>query len=307
MGESIAAQPENESPSRGRAVAAALCLILAALLTVPAPFSYWGQRTINDGQRYVDTVGPLVDSPEVQAAIATKVTDAIESQVNVEALLNQVFADIIKSRPRLQALVGPLSGAVNGLIETQVRAFIASDAFAEFWVAANTRAQEALVRLLKGDDFGGRVRPGRRTRPRPLRRHRPGQAASGRPRAHDRPERPADSRGEPADRAAGGASAEAGAHDLRVREPGGQVAAGGRRAPVPGRAPAVPAQAEDDDHHRRSCSRRTPCSWRSCSRSAGSCSSTSYRGRCSVRRARSSSTSCSPTSSAVSTSCSGSG
>ena len=25
-----------------------------------------GQRTINDGQRYVDTVGPLVDSPEVQ-------------------------------------------------------------------------------------------------------------------------------------------------------------------------------------------------------------------------------------------------
>ena len=155
MGESVAvAQPGTESPSRGRAVAAALCLILAALLTVPASFSYWGQRTINDGQRYVDTVGPLVDSPEVQAAIATKVTDAIESQVNVEALLNQVFADVIKSRPRLQALVGPLSGAVNGLIETQVRAFIASDAFAEFWVAANTRAQEALVRLLKGDTSG---------------------------------------------------------------------------------------------------------------------------------------------------------
>lgn len=155
MGESVAvAQPETESPSRGRAVAAALCIILAAILTVPASFSYWGQRTINDGQRYVDTVGPLVDSPEVQAAIATKVTDAIESQVNVEALLNQVFADVIKSRPRLQALVGPLSGAVNGLIETQVRAFIASDAFAEFWVAANTRAQEALVRLLKGDTSG---------------------------------------------------------------------------------------------------------------------------------------------------------
>jgi hypothetical protein len=155
MGEAtVVKQPEAESPSRGRAVAAALCIILAALLTVPASFSYWGQRTINDGQRYVDTVGPLVDSPEVQAAIATKVTDAIESQVNVEALLNQVFADIIKSRPRLQALVGPLSGAVNGLIESQVRAFIASDAFAEFWVAANTRAQEALVRVLKGDTSG---------------------------------------------------------------------------------------------------------------------------------------------------------
>jgi hypothetical protein len=46
------------------------------------------------------------------------------------------------------------SGAINGLIETQVRNFIASDAFAEFWVAANTRAQAGLVRLLEGDQSG---------------------------------------------------------------------------------------------------------------------------------------------------------
>ena len=32
--------------------------------------------------------------------------------------------------------------------------FIASDAFADFWVTANTRAQAALVRLLQGDDTG---------------------------------------------------------------------------------------------------------------------------------------------------------
>ena len=47
---------------------------------------------------------------------------------------------MITDRPRLQALVGPLSGAINGLIDSQVREFIASDAFADFWVAANTRA-----------------------------------------------------------------------------------------------------------------------------------------------------------------------
>jgi len=103
MGESVAVQPGTERPPRGRTLAVAVCLTLAALLTVPASFAYWGQRTINDGQRYVETVGPLVDSPEVQAAITTRVTDAIESQVDVEALLNQIFADVIKSRPRLQA------------------------------------------------------------------------------------------------------------------------------------------------------------------------------------------------------------
>lgn len=154
MTESIAAPSVTGRPSRGRAFAAGLCLVLAAVLTVPAGFAYWGQRTINDGQRYVDTVGPLVDSPEVQAAIATKVTDAIQGQVDVEAILNRVFADVITERPRLEALVGPLAGAINGLIDSQVRAFIASDAFADFWVAANTRAQSALVRVLEGEESG---------------------------------------------------------------------------------------------------------------------------------------------------------
>ena len=108
-----------------------MCLVLAAVLTVPASFAYWGQRTINDGQRYVDTVGPLVDSPEVQTAIATKVTDAIEEQVDVEALLTQAFAGVTKDRPRVQLLIGPIAGAVNGLIQTQVQNFVASDAFRE--------------------------------------------------------------------------------------------------------------------------------------------------------------------------------
>jgi hypothetical protein len=143
-----------ERPSRGRSIMAAVCLVVAAVLTTPAAVAFWGQRTLNDSQRYLQTVGPLVDSPEVQAAIATKVTNAIQQQVDVEALLNQVFAGVITDRPRLQALVGPMAGAVNGLIETQVREFIASDTFAEFWVAANTRAQAALVRLLQGNESG---------------------------------------------------------------------------------------------------------------------------------------------------------
>jgi hypothetical protein len=127
---------------------------LAALLTTPAGIAFWGQRTLNDGQRYLDTVGPLVDSPQVQEAISTKVIDAIEQQVDIEAILNNVFAGVITDRPRLQELVGPLSGAVNGLIEREVREFVASDAFADVWVRVNTRAQQTLVRVLKGENTG---------------------------------------------------------------------------------------------------------------------------------------------------------
>src|SRR3954449_4573377 len=126
MADAAAVPPPAEPSTRGRAIAAAVCLVLAAVLTVPASFAFWGQRTINDGDRYVATVGPLVDSPEVQTAIATKVTDAIEEQVDVEALLNQAFAGVTQDRPRLKLLIGPLAGAVNGLIQTQVQNFIAS-------------------------------------------------------------------------------------------------------------------------------------------------------------------------------------
>ena len=139
-----------ERRGTGRSVAAAVCVVLAALLTTPAAIAYWGQRTLNDTQRYVDTVGPLVDSPQVQDAIATTVTDAIQSQVDVEAILNEVFAGVITDRPRLQMLVGPLSGAVNALVDREVRAFVASDTFADIWVRANTRAQQTLVRVLEG-------------------------------------------------------------------------------------------------------------------------------------------------------------
>ena len=129
-------------------------MVLAGLLTTPAAVAYWGQRTLNDTQRYVDTVEPLVSSPEVQDVIATKVTDAIEQQVDIEAILNNVFAGVITDRPRLEQLVGPLSAAINGLIDREVRAFIASDEFADLWTRANARAQQALQRVLKGEAQG---------------------------------------------------------------------------------------------------------------------------------------------------------
>jgi hypothetical protein len=146
--------PAAKHSSKGRSAAAIICLVLAALLTTPAAIAYWGQRTLNDATRYVNTVGPLVNSPEVQDAIATKVTDTIDKEVDIEAILNNVFSGVITDRPRLQQLVGPLSAAINSLVDRQVREFIASDQFADLWTAANTRVQQSLQRLLKGDQSG---------------------------------------------------------------------------------------------------------------------------------------------------------
>ena len=61
---------------------------------------------------------------------------------------------MITERPRLEQLVGPLSAAINSLVEREVRAFIASDEFADLWPQVNTRAQQALQRVLTGEGTG---------------------------------------------------------------------------------------------------------------------------------------------------------
>lgn len=144
----------DATSTRGRAIGAVLCLVLAAVLMSPAAVAYWGQRTLNDTERYLATVSPLIDSPEVQDAIAVTVTDAIAQQVDTEALINSAFEGVITDRPRLQLLVGPLSSAVNSLIDQQVRQFIASDNFEDLWIRAHTQAQLTAVKLLRGEDTG---------------------------------------------------------------------------------------------------------------------------------------------------------
>jgi hypothetical protein len=131
-----------------------ICFVLAALLTTPAVLAFWGHRTVTDTQRYVETVGPLIEHPEVQDAVATAAITAFQQQVDVDALVNDVFGQVLADRPRLQRLASPLAAAVNSLIDREVRQFVASDAFETLWVGANTRAQQALIRVLEGDTSG---------------------------------------------------------------------------------------------------------------------------------------------------------
>ncbi len=76
-----------------RSIAALLIFIIAAVLTPIALVGHWGHRTVVDSERYIDTVGPLIDSPEVQEGLSTAITDAVIAKVDttsqVEGLLQR--------------------------------------------------------------------------------------------------------------------------------------------------------------------------------------------------------------------------
>lgn len=153
-------QPETtDAPRRDRSrlVAATVCFVLAAVLTAPAVVAFWAQRTLLDTDQFVGTIEPLAESPEVQDAVATVAVAALQERIDVEALLEEAFAGVTDTRPRLAALVPPLAAAVDGLIEREVQEYVASDDFGDVWVTSASRAQRAAVLVLEGRDEAGAV------------------------------------------------------------------------------------------------------------------------------------------------------
>ena len=84
----------SASSSTARAFTAGLCLVLAALLTMPAVVAYWGHRTLTDTERYVDTVEPLAQSQKVQEVLTDKVTAAINDQQAFSRVVRNMLASM---------------------------------------------------------------------------------------------------------------------------------------------------------------------------------------------------------------------
>jgi hypothetical protein len=137
-----------------RSIAALLIFILAAILTVPALVGHWGYRTVIDSQRYIATVGPLIDKPEVQQALATAVTDQVVAKVDTENQVGTLLGNLFPSAGFTDQLAAPIAAGINSLIGELVTKFVASDQFATVWIQLNTAAQKGVVLVLENKDGG---------------------------------------------------------------------------------------------------------------------------------------------------------
>jgi hypothetical protein len=137
-----------------RSIAALIALILGLGLLPLGTVTYWGHRTVTDSERYIETIGPLAYSEEVQDSISVFLTDKIEEQVDPEALVNQVFAGLIEEYPSLKALVPIVAGAIDSLIAQVVDRLVRSDQFKQLWDLANVAAQKSIMAILEGNDSG---------------------------------------------------------------------------------------------------------------------------------------------------------
>jgi hypothetical protein len=137
-----------------RSIAAVVALILGLGLLPLGTVTYWGNRTVTDSERYIETMGPLAYSEQIQDSLSVFITDKIEEQVDPEALVNQVFAGLIEEYPSLKALVPIVAGAIDSLIAQVVDRLVRSEQFQELWNLANTAAQKSIMAILEGNDAG---------------------------------------------------------------------------------------------------------------------------------------------------------
>jgi hypothetical protein len=131
-----------------------VALILGLGLLPLGTVTYWGNRTVTDSERYIETMGPLAYSEQIQDSLSVFITDKIEEQVDPEALVNQVFAGLIEEYPSLKALVPIVAGAIDSLIAQVVDRLVRSEQFQELWNLANTAAQKSIMAILEGNDAG---------------------------------------------------------------------------------------------------------------------------------------------------------
>ncbi|TXS42954.1 hypothetical protein [Streptomyces sp. OR43] len=153
------AQLEARAPARSRlrlrSFFAVLLILVAAVLTPLSVLSSWASSVAGDTDRYVDMMEPLASDPDVQAAVTARVTAAVMTHLDVDALLADVApADRPVVDKALEKLGGPLTTGVTDFVHGTVQRFVTSDAFERVWSDLNRRAHASVVKALTGEGGG---------------------------------------------------------------------------------------------------------------------------------------------------------
>ncbi len=144
-------------PSRWRAAAAAVLIVLGVILVPLTAVSWWVRGTVTDTDKWVAAVAPLASDPKVQAAVTDQVTDRVMARIQ-SLNLSQQATDALVARgippqiaSALSLLASPIQDRTQSLVHRVVGDVVASDAFVQAWTGANRVVHEQLIQLLNGE------------------------------------------------------------------------------------------------------------------------------------------------------------
>jgi hypothetical protein len=132
-----------------------LLIVIGCILAPLAAVAAWTADEIGDTDRYVDTVAPLASDPDIQAAAANRVTNAVMQHIDLPTLLEGVApADRPLAEEALGKLGDSLESAIRSFVHDKSEEIVSSDTFEEFWTDANRRIHAAVGKALTGSGGG---------------------------------------------------------------------------------------------------------------------------------------------------------
>jgi len=159
----VVAEPAPRKRNGWRAFVSALCIVIASILVPVSIVAAWARVELVDPDQFVATFGPLVDDPEVQAMVIDEVTSAVNEQVDIATITNDLFDGIsqLDLPPRALAAIDllrtPAIQGVEGLIDQTVTRVVESDQFEDIWDAALRASHRGLVAAATGGQSGAVV------------------------------------------------------------------------------------------------------------------------------------------------------
>jgi hypothetical protein len=127
-----------------RRVSAAVLIALTALALVTSVVGVWAATTVLNTDRWVATVAPLPQNPQVAAAVSDYATVQVFQAVNVEQRLREVLP------PQAGFVAGPIAGQLRDTVRKTVNNVLQSDRFQSIWVELNRRAHQRALAIING-------------------------------------------------------------------------------------------------------------------------------------------------------------
>ncbi len=138
--------PNRKMPRQrwnSRTIAAWLCLTAASALLIVGNIFFWAGNTVVDTNTYVATVGPLIQKPQIQAAIAEYTTTQIFNNTNVRAFVQQTLP------PRASFLAPQLTSQLQNYTQSTIKTLLANKQVQQYWYSSLTRRHAALINFSK--------------------------------------------------------------------------------------------------------------------------------------------------------------
>lgn len=124
-----------------QSLAVIICIIFATALLIAGNLLLWAGNTVAKTDRYVEATAPLIRDPIVQEALATRITDRLFENVDIEQVAEEALP------PRANFLVPTLAEQLENYTEKTVQTILARPEFQERWNQVNERAHQRLISL----------------------------------------------------------------------------------------------------------------------------------------------------------------